>query len=177
LVHSPGAWAEKLFFDAVKSNKKWTTDLNVESTCPHWYHNNVLQLNQRHYAIRMFVIPLERSPTKIQIVGLGNTICKNINATHANTTTTTLDETHYFWLPDGAVWSDVIGYDAALTALLRKAGPSCDNYYSNYEATIHTFFHPATSSLDLARTLRAPNDQIHPSERQHLEQRSEKQPD
>jgi len=75
------------------------------------------------------------------------------------------DGTSYFWLPDGAVWSDIIGYDAALTALIRDAGPPCDGYYDLHWATIHSYFQPVTFSLDLARTLRAPNEQIHPSER------------
>jgi hypothetical protein len=126
----------------------------------------------------MFVIRMEGAPPphKIIIEELGNIICSNINAMDENKDkkTAVLDESNFYWMtmPDGAVWADVIGYDAALTALFRQTGPPSDGFYDLHQPTIHSYFHRATFSLDLARTLRAPNDQVHPSELGYLERDS-----
>ena len=171
--NASGSWAEKLFFDAVKDNMKWVMDYNVDHDCLHWYHENVLQLNPKRFPIRMFVIRMEGAPPAHNILmQIGKAICENVNAMYPNKAKppAALDGSKLYWmtLPDGAVWADVIGYDAALTALFHKTGPRSDEYYALHESTIHSFFHRGTLSLDLARILHAPNDQIHPSELEGL---------
>ena len=163
-----GSWGEKCFFEAVRLKKQWVLDIGVDNTCLSWYHDNIEQKNPKGYAIRLFVIKVEGPPpTKDVIVDIGNYICRHINDADNNKTTTKIEEASFFWLPDDAVWSDIIGYDAALAALIRDAGPPCDGYYDLHWATILSYFEAGSFSLELARTLRAPNEQIHPSERPH----------
>lgn len=168
---NPGAWGEQCFFAAIRFKKDWVSKYMVDTKSLRWYQDNVPQFNPNKFPIRLFVIRIQGPPpSNDHLLGLGNDICMHLNATEGNRTTTIVEQASYFWLPDAAVWADVIGDDAALTALIREAGPPCDGYYDLHEATILTFFHPGSFSLDLARTLHAPNHQIHESQRQQLEQ-------
>jgi hypothetical protein len=181
---SDGAWAEKLLADAVHGKKneqdksvpaKWTELLNFQAeTKLFWYHNNVPQKNGKGYTMRMFAIPseLEIQP-KDNIIALGYHICSALNNTPTNTTTIRIDEQSFFWLEGKPVWSDIVGYEAALrmffqeTEQLENDHPApAHGYYNHYKDIIHSYFHPCTFSEQLASILQAPPEQLHPSLRQ-----------
>jgi hypothetical protein len=57
-----------------------------------------------------------------------------------------------------------VGYDAALASLLLETGHTRDDgYYLHNKDKIHSYFHPGSMSVELARTLLAPPEEIHPS--------------
>jgi hypothetical protein len=166
-----GAWGEKCFFEAVRENQEWLASINVDSTALKWFHENEPKKNPKNFPIRLFVIYTEENTTpKENIVKLGQYICQHLNAAPGNNTTTILHEHNFFWLPDGAVWSDIIGCDAALTKLIKDRGHPSPGYFDMHRATIHTYFHPQTLSIDLARNLYAPIEEVHPSLRENLAQ-------
>ena len=74
-----------------------------------------------------------------------------------------VDEHSFFWLPDDAVWSDIIGCEAALNALLDETDLAITDYYKTYEDTIHSYFHRSSFDHQLASILRAPPCELHPS--------------
>jgi hypothetical protein len=158
-----GSWSEKCFFDAVCHNEEcWINSINIDGTVLAWFHQNVPQKNLKGYSIRLFIIHMDKElPPKKNILNLGCYICQQLNVAPGNTITTTLQEHNFFWLPDGAVWSDAIGCNAALLQLIKEKGQPCPGYYKLHRGVIHMYFHPQTFSLDLARTLHAPIDQVH----------------
>ena len=159
-----GSWAEKCFFDAVRQNQRWITSINIDGNVLAWFHQNVAQKNPKGYSIRLFVIYTDKQlPPHDNIINLGRYICQQLNSAPGNTTTTVLQQENFFWLPDGAVWSDIIGCDAALLQLVKDKGHPCPGYYDTHRAVIHGYFHAQTFSVELARSLHAPVDQVHPS--------------
>ena len=136
-----------------------------------WIHNNVLQLNDGAFHIRLFVIFMDRPfPAKENLFRLGQYICNNLNAVPKNNITLSIDEQSFMWLGGDAVWSDVIGCNAALHALFeqtRTNSPS-PGYFDVNRDIIHSYFHEGTLSRELAATLHAPDIEIHPSQRQQL---------
>ena len=168
--HSPnGCWLEKVFFDAIRSESEWVTELHFDSQALQWYHGNVPQKNSKDYLLRLFVIRTTGNlPPKENLVKLGQRVCDNINATPSNKTTISVDEESYFWLPNGAVWSDIIGNDAAFAALTKAKGDPFPGFYDLHKDTIHSYFRPKTFSLELARAFHAPLDEVHPALREKL---------
>ena len=166
-----GCWAEKIFFDHVRNQAGWVKAINVESDMLHWFANNEARLNPKSYNIRLFVIYCGERPDNENIIKLGNYICQNINATPNNNTTISVIPEQFFWLPEipKPVWSDIIGSDAALKALVAKKGMPASGYYEQHKAVIHTYFHPQSFTLDLARALYAPLEQVHAKYRSQLE--------
>jgi hypothetical protein len=99
-------WCEKLWFDAVKGRHPWILDLGINDRTLSWYHENEPMLNEKGYAVRIFMIvtpgPL---PTKDRLLSLGEHICRHINLIPGNTTKMSIeDESNYFWLGEDAVW-------------------------------------------------------------------------
>jgi hypothetical protein len=165
-----GSWGEKTMFDAVRSHTDWVLKLHFDSQCFHWYHENVPQKNAKNYNIRLFVIRVQQVPEDENLFQLAQHICKKINATQGNTTTTDFDKDHFFWLTDGAVWADIIGIDAALKQLVTVATAlPQDGFFETNRSLINCYFHAGTYSLELARWLHAPMSEIHPSLRAGLE--------
>jgi hypothetical protein len=159
-----GSWAEKCFFDALRFDHPWLKNLNFHTSVKPWFHNNVPQTNSKHYPIRLFLIPTEaKLPPKEAIVSIGNYICTHLNAVKGNKTKTSVDEQSFFWIDHDAVWSNVLGYDAALQALIKEIGQPTLDCYDKHHRTIHSFFHPGTFSVELACTLHAPLEQVHES--------------
>jgi len=180
-----GSWAEKLFFDAVRASEEWVKNINMDSNVLPWFHHNNPQKNPKGYFVRLFIIrTLPPVPPKDSVIKLGKYICQQLENTPGNTTKVTLDEGNFFWLHQPTVWSDVIGCNAALAEIIRSKGQPHQGMYNvsiftpfNYlritnmhkgffeahQKYIHTFFHPNTLSAELARELRAPNRELHPS--------------
>ena len=67
-------------------------------------------------------------------------------------------------LPEGAVWVDVLGISAAYMQLIQITGfPTGEaDFYEMNKTIIDTYFRTSTYSLDLARILGAPPEEIHP---------------
>lgn len=126
--------------------------------------------NNKGYAIRLFVIQLACRPPKDSPVNIGQYICRHVNATPGNKTTIVVDEENFFWIEpeQKPVWADVVGSQAALTRLLGMTGPLTADFFNTYKEAIHQHFQPKTLSLELARILHAPNDELHPSETSKL---------
>lgn len=165
-----GSWSEKAFFDAVRSNVDWVQQINVDNDMLHWWDNDEVQLNMKGYHIRLFQIHCAEYPSEESVLKLGEYICEHINAMPNNTTTISINQVNFFWIPNDyhPVWADVIGTEAALKALLEKKGwPKKNGYYEKHQDTIHTYFRPHTFSFELARALQAPIDQVHPALRAH----------
>jgi hypothetical protein len=154
-------WSEKLFCDAVLQGLEWTTRLGFEKKILTWFDNNIPQLNSKGFPTRMLF--LKASPgtiVKENVVRLGEHICEQLNATEGNTTTTSVDESLFFWPGDDPVWSDIVGADAALTMLMKKTGEASDvGYYARNKAVVHSYFRPGTFSPELADILNIPEDQ------------------
>ena len=174
-----GSWSEKIMYDEViKFQREWTTQYGFTPRALTWFHKNDEQFNNRHYTVRMFLIETIQLPKqKEKFIKLGESICEKINqinktqqieAGHTERTYNIVsvpnNEMDYFWIPEDAVWADVIGNDAAYNQLIQKIGEphGHDNFYQNNKAIIDTYFHTGTYSLDLARILHAPPEEMHP---------------
>lgn len=173
-----GSWSEKTFFDDIRKGADWATLINVDNDMLHWFDHDQPQLNPKGYNIRLFVIPFEEVPTEESVVQLGEHICQNINAAPNNNTTISIIPGQCFWIPteQNPVWSDVIGSDAALKALVEKKGMPASGCYNTNREAIHSYFRPFTFTLDLARVLHAPIEQVHPELREEMNQENCKKP-
>ena len=159
-----GSWSEKCFHDALYKNLPWVIKLNFQSKALAWFHDNEEQKNDKGYAIHLFVIPTGSGlPPKQHLLDLGKHVCNMVNRMPKNNTTAMVDEHSFFWLPDDAVWSDIIGCEAALNALLDETDLAITDYYKTYEDTIHSYFHHSSFDCQLASILRAPPCELHPS--------------
>lgn len=69
----------------------------------------------------------------------------------------------------------MIGSDAALKDLVAKKGTPTSGYYERNREAIHCHFRPSTFTLDLARVLHAPTEQVHPNIRLIMNQHSTNQ--
>ena len=160
-----GSWAEKIVFDAIYKGEKWVRDLGIDSKNQKWFHENEVVNNEKGYPIRMFVLRCEEMPPKEKIFDLGEHICIQINSAPGNRTTTSVERDAFFWIdPDTKpVWSDIVGVDVAMETLMIKTGvPNADDYFKQNKDIIHSFFHPGSLSLQLARVLKAPMEEVHP---------------
>ena len=165
---NPGSWSEKVMFDCLRQRKNWAMTIGVDTQMLPWHHNNIRQENVRGYPIRLFKIKVKKKPAVGQLVQLGEHICQHINAHPGNDTVIQIRRNDFIWLTDKPVWSDVIGFDAALAKLIKIAGQPMPGFYELNHKLIDCFFKPGTLSADLARILHAPLDQMHPSERHIL---------
>lgn len=168
--HPAGSWADKCFFDAVKvpEARTWATlTFNLthnRNMC--WHHHNELQLNVAKYGIRLYIISCTGlPPAKENIVRVAEMICGYLNNTPGNNTTTTFDEQSGFWLDEHAVWSDILGFNNAFTALVQatKVREVLPGFYETFEGLIHSYFRRGSLTPELARQLHAPLCEIDPA--------------
>jgi hypothetical protein len=164
--------------EVVKFSSEWTTKYCFTPKVLFWFHKNQKQVNTRRFAVRMFFIETIQLPKeKEKFVMLGKSICENINQINKkqqieagnedrakDIVAVPNNEMDYFWIPEDAVWADVIGNDAAYNQLIQKIGAphGQDNFYRNNKDIIDTYFHTGTYSLDLAHILHAPPEEMHP---------------
>jgi hypothetical protein len=160
------SWQEKLLTDAVKYQYPWARELNFDPNLIFWFHENSPQVNPKGYNIRLFTIRIESDspPIKGNLVALAKFICDQLNAIPGNQNSISVDEHSFFWLPDGAVWSDIMGIDAALAALFKEQGyPTGPEWFESNRSTVYTYFRPGTFSREMIQLLYAPLDELHPS--------------
>jgi hypothetical protein len=172
-----GAYAEKFFNDAVfaKRNNKpghhWIHDINVDNETIEWYHQGEAMLNNKGYAIRLFVIYVDPLPSHSSIMRLGQYICDQLNAYEKNWSKVSIDPTSFFWIPGTAVWSEVRKPQEAYALMCSIIGDPAshdDHYYETNKDTIHNFFREGTIPLKLARRLGAPIEVVDPDDLEHL---------
>ena len=158
-----GSTSEKVLLQAVNDGLYIVDQFNISSEQLLWYDRNISMKNKDGVPIKMVYIPLMgRLHPKDTIIRLAHEMCCAINNLPGNNTTISMDSENFFWLPDGAVWSDVIGVDAALTTLeliFREPNP---RYYRQNRIKIDDFFHVGSFENDLAHIclLRPPMDAI-----------------
>ena len=180
--HNPnyrnGSWAEKAFFDAVRNGHDWVKMIEVDSEMLHWFDNDQPVLNPKNYNIRLFVISCAETPEEESVMQLGQFICDSINDMPNNSTTISINKDNFFWIPNeqGPVWADVIGSDAALKTLVEKKGMPKAGFYDFNKDVIHTYFRPHTFTMDLARVLHAPIEQVHPQLRMEMKNEEDQMP-
>ena len=166
-----GSWSEKIMFDEILVKRsEWTTAVGFVNKTFRWFHNNRAQTTRNNYMVRLFRIDTVQ-PVKIKeyLVELGKYICTQINGVENNHVVASIpdNELDYFWIPNGAVWADVIGIDAAYMQLIQKTGfPNGEeDFYQSNKFLIDSYFHTGTYTLDLARNLGAPLHEVHLDER------------
>jgi hypothetical protein len=81
-----------------------------------WFHNNVPTYGPSGAPIVLFIIPTQSVtvfPT-MNVVQLGLFICKMISESKDNNAKTYVDRDNFFWLSEGALWSDILSVDHPL---------------------------------------------------------------
>jgi hypothetical protein len=166
-----GSWSEKILFDEILvKHSEWTTAVGFVDKTFRWFHNNRAQMNDRNYMVRLFCINTVQ-PVKVKeyLVELGKYICTQINEVENNRIVASVpdNELDYFWVPNGAVWADVIGIDAAYMQLIQKTGfpTGEEDFYQCNKFLIDSYFHTGTYTLDLAHNLGAPLHEVHLDDR------------
>ena len=175
-----GSWSEKLLVDEIYTNKReWTTTMGfINDKRFEWYENNQVQYNPKRYAVRLFVLQT-RKPVivKEKLMKQGQFICQQVNLANVQYSTqidkkvievAEVNEELITWIPPGAkhgaVWADVIGIDAAYKQLVDKIGNpnGQEDFYIENKAFIDAYFRSGTYSLNFARRLGAPLEEVHP---------------
>ena len=172
-----GSWSEKTMFECIRSGTRFVRVLNVNTNVEFWYHDNEAVRNGKGYKIRLFSIDCDGCPGEDSLHGLANRICQEVNDIPGNNTTASIEEGELMWISGDAVWSDVVGVDRSLEKLLNETGQPEDGYYENNRDLIHAYFHPESLSMDLARILRAPMEQLHPDFRPQVNNNEDEQND
>jgi hypothetical protein len=157
-------YAEKLFNDSVKSQdpKSWAKNLHFKEQPFHWNHEGRDMLNQDNFNIRLFPLYVKPSDnTQAKAIHLANEICKYLNLDQQYGKTT-VDPDNFFWLPENAVWSDVLGEDEAVNALFRetRTAEAYPGYFDANKKTIFTYFRRTEISKTLGEVLCAPNSAV-----------------
>lgn len=169
-----GTWSEKIMYDEIfVHHSAWTTELHFVERKLSWFHNNKAQKNDKNYAVRMFVIDtIEPVKEKENLIELGKHICTQVNGVENNRTVASVpyNEMDYFWIPEGAVWADVIGNDAASKQIIAIIGESNghDDFYERNKDFIDVYFRSGTYPLNFARQIGARLDEVHPNERYEI---------
>ena len=135
-----GSWSKKIMFDNLRDRKNWVRSCNFTHYTYKWYKDNKPMLNPRNYGIRLFTIYVEEMPNDSAIVKLGHFICERVNEDPANDTTLTVNKNNYVWVQEG-MWSNVLGFDKALSELRREGGNFHIDYYAQKKNLIHSYFH------------------------------------
>ena len=174
-----GTWFEYLLFkEVVTKESQWTKDIDFRTEKLTWYHLNIAVINPKNYQVRLFRMQTGNVSNNQQLIGLGEHICGVLNQIQENTPSNytpqavqVAAENEYFWIPDRAVWADVIGSDAAYARLIGQIRSEPDGHlewYQSNKACIDSYFHSGSYSMGLARILGAPIEEVHPNARQAM---------
>ena len=168
-----GCWSCKVMFDMirVKPRLQWLQDLGIDDQVLYWCHMNVPQKNEQNYPVRMYAIYFDNPElvSKEACYEIAKVICSEINSAPNNRTICHFQPSSFFWVPYGeAVWSDIIGVDRSLRMLHAKCGTPVPGFYDQNQQAVRCCFRPRSLSLEVARLLYAPVDEIHPDEQRNL---------
>ena len=170
------SWSERVLSEGIYKNESWTHGFGFDTKLWKWYDNDVPQLNSRGYPIRLFIIRLTTRPSVTVIYELGRRICDAVNAVPRNNTTLRIDESRFMWIPQPTAWQAVIGSSAAYDSLMNELDaqlPVDDDFYHRNQEVIHSYFATGTFNLSLARALKAPKSELHPSVIESMNAREE----
>ena len=162
------SWSEKVFFEALRNDEEWIAAAGIDSQCLHWCHRNIRMLNKMGYPIHLFVVYLEEDapmPGDLVLIKLGTHLCTRINQAPGNETNASISINPFWPSNEVAVWSDVIGVDAACKKLVNECGSFVPGFYEQHKKKVHTCFREGELSMTLARMIHAPIEQVAEEER------------
>lgn len=163
-------WPEKVWFDDLRKGAAWVRNCGIDEKTLEWFHEDEAQLNAKGYPIRLFVVKLQATPAKGDVIRLGRFICENINAAPGNQTTISVsdDEHQFFWIDRSDVtMEEVLGTNKALSMLLAETTGGqtpMPDYWVKHHDIARSYFRSGNFSIGLAQFLQAPPEEIHPSE-------------
>ena len=159
------SWSEKEMFQALREGAPWVRAAGIDSIALTWFDQNQKMTNNKGYGIRLFIVYLQSNaklPSDAAIIKLGNFICTNVNQIDGNETTVSVGASPFWPTNKVAVWSDIIGVDAALRKLVKDCGSLTPGFYDQYKHHLYTCFRMGELSMELARMIHAPLDEVHP---------------
>jgi len=163
-------WPERFFAEFVDKHFGFAAQLSFSNKILTWYHNNVRQVNDKGFGRKLFMIFTEGPlASKTAIVKMGKAICTKLSEISKNNVT--LDEENFFWLPDGAVWADIIGDDAAQQQVLMATNTiiPVPGFFETNKEIICSFFHEGAIPNHVLKYFCAPFHLIHRSNHHHEE--------
>jgi hypothetical protein len=134
-------WTEKLFYDAIRRNETWTTMLNISPNTMHWFDGEILQVNNKGFAICLFTIYMSTFPPARLILDVAQHICEQLNNIEGNNMMITVDPSTFFWKRGEVVWADVIGSQKAYDTIILMKGQPYPGFFQQNESFIYTYFH------------------------------------
>lgn len=167
---SPGAWPEKVFVDKLRNRDPSVMQLNFDPHVKKLFLNNEPVKNSKNYTYRLVRIRLAAPVPNGNAKRLGQHICTLLNASPENDVTVIIVDDSFFLHEAGSTHSDVLGLEEGARDLLRSTtgqqpGPG---FYEAHRGAIHSYFRAGQFSLELARALHAPLDEVHPNQRAAL---------
>ena len=157
-----GPWSEKVHADENRRNPAFSS-LGFLPYTKKWFHLNVPQLNPKGYSYRLFLIETESKPSKQAVIDLVDYVCGLINATPGNDTTVT-PANPLFWLGEFAIpgANEVFGHQESLKMIVAEAGTPVPGYFEQHRSLIRFHYREQSLTMDVARLLHAPIEQVHP---------------
>jgi hypothetical protein len=158
------SWSEKVLFDAMREKDGWAREANLDERALLWYKDNIPMLNNREYGIRLFLVQVEDTHIPdSSLLKLGNYIADRVNEEKKNDTVLEVDPKSFFWMRD-AVWSELIGEEAALKRLSTKSSTTFgEDYFDKHRDLILKYFREGKLTPNAARILCAPYTEVDPS--------------
>jgi len=167
---APGVWPEKVLVDKLRSRDPSVMMLNFDPHVRKLFLNNEPVKNSKNYMYRLVRIRLAAPVPNGNARNLGQHICTLLNASPDNDVTVVIVDDSFFLHEAGSTHSDVLGLEEGFKDLLRSTtgqqpGPG---FYEAHRGAIHSYFRAGQFSLELARALHAPLDEVHPNQRAAL---------
>lgn len=163
-------WTEKRFVDAVTdtSTHKWAANLGFDAFTLPWYDNNQPVLNDKGYAVRLFIQRLEGEPfAKDILYEIAKDIASSINGMDSVKQKVCVSEESFLASSTKKfVWQEIIGSSEAFAMMKEDIGEGTivdDSYYIQNREIIHCYFREGTFSPQLQKAVNAPTEQLHSS--------------
>ena len=172
---------EKYLADEVCGNMKnkyeqstWAEGMGFDPKHEKWFHHDVAMVNFKNYNKKLFIIHSDNEdlPSDEQVMGIGECICKHINAIEGNNVQTRpAPPNSFYWIPPGeCVWYDILGWSGACARLMRTTGHSdtgrpSEGFWKDNITLIRSYFRKGELPRGLVEYLHAPNDEINIDER------------
>ena len=160
-----GSWSEKEAFQAVRNKETWVGEIGIDDFVLQWHDKNKKIVNNKGHAVRLFVVYLEDGapmPCDDALIKLGNFVCAKANQIDGNQTTASVGPDPFWPSSQICVWSDVIGVDAALRMSIKECGSLVPEFHGQNKNKLFKCFRSGELSMDLARLIHAPIEEVHP---------------
>ena len=159
------SWSEKEMFQALRDGAEWVGQAGIDDMALPWCDRNEKMTNSKDHPIRLFVVHLQsgaKLPSDEAIIKLGKFICTNVNQMDGNETIASVPSSPFWPTNEVAVWSDIIGVDAAIRKLMKECGSLVPGFCDQHKEKLFTCFRKGELSMELARMIHAPMDEVHP---------------